>query len=681
MVENIQFIPNRLTPASENLTEFIRHCRDDLTIYGKDFKWQENYWPAAELTFGNIDQKTRLLKTENLMLTPFIEFAKAYVRYEMAYTLKKNTNLQALRCLERALVLTKGRADLADLNLTVLDRAALIAKEKYSPAVAYRTGRGLAILALLVSEKRLVSGMLHWKNPNKRPIGIQRTGEKAKLLRDKKLPKDDALTALAEIFSSNPSSPRDIFTSSVCAMLMCSPSRISEILSLPIDCGVWDTQRGGKKVYGWRFQPSKGGTPYIKWIPESMETLAQEAISRLKSLSSEARKFARWQEDNPGLFYRHKNCPDVDENKPLSPFEAGLALGIPTHDPNTCNSELRRLGLSGKIGGNTLATLNNWVRRNLPRDFPWYDKACGIRYSEALFCLLDRQLHINYPASPVLLWKPKLETVNDDLATIEKKVGYIKPSIFDRHGYNAEGQKISKITTHQFRHLLNTMAQHGGLSQFEIARWSGRVDFKQNRDYDHMTEFELVDMLRAKDASLTLDRPLEEIAEQLSAKLPITRQEFNTLTMPTAHVTEYGFCTHDFTMLPCQRFRDCLNCTEQVCIKGDRRLDRIKRRYEQVVELKNQAEKNIGLGLAGADRWYEIHDLTAKRLDEMIKILENPKIPNGTIVKLRNDNEFSPLRRAVEIRISASLTPGQPEARLLPELQKIVVEGHGQTSH
>ncbi|EKD74304.1 MAG: hypothetical protein ACD_45C00005G0009 [uncultured bacterium] len=60
-------------------------------------------------------------------------------------------------------------------------------------------------------------------------------------------------------------------------------------------------------------------------------------------------------------------------------------------------------------------------------------------------------------------------------------------------------QKIAKsrenstpIDTHQFRHLLNTMAQRDGLSQSEIARWSGRADIKQNRVYDHMSEFELV---------------------------------------------------------------------------------------------------------------------------------------------------------------------------------------------
>ena len=197
------------------------------------------------------------------------------------------------------------------------------------------------------------------------------------------------------------------------------------------------------------------------------------------------------------------------------------------------------------------------------------------------------------------------------------------------------------------------MGQRGGLGQSEIARWSGRVDVKQNRVYDHMSEFELVDMLRLHDPGLSLDRSLTEIAEQIATQLPMTRQEFNALTIPTAHVTEYGFCIHDYVMSPCQRFRDCLNCTEQVCIKGDRRLDRIRTRYAQVSQLMERARREIAEGSAGADRWYEIHALTEKRLGSLLAILGDPSIKDGAIIRLNNDQEFSPLRRALDAKAIA----------------------------
>lgn len=62
------------------------------------------------------------------------------------------------------------------------------------------------------------------------------------------------------------------------------------------------------------------------------------------------------------------------------------------------------------------------------------------------------------------------------------------------------------------------MAQRGGMSQIEIARWSGRVEVKQNRVYDHMSEFEIVDILRKKDSELVLHGSLEELREEISKR-------------------------------------------------------------------------------------------------------------------------------------------------------------------
>jgi hypothetical protein len=47
-------------------------------------------------------------------------------------------------------------------------------------------------------------------------------------------------------------------------------------------------------------------------------------------------------------------------------------------------------------------------------------------------------------------------------------------SIFARYGFTeADGSPI-KLTSHMFRHWLNTLAQQGGMGEHEIARWFGR---------------------------------------------------------------------------------------------------------------------------------------------------------------------------------------------------------------
>lgn len=680
MTNIIEFVPLHEKSTQKNLEEFIRMCREDLTVFGKDLDWNLNYWKKPGVTFGNVDQKTSKLSEENVLCEPFLQFAKAYFRYIQGRNPSQHyVQLRALKCLERALVNSGRTTAIDNVDIGVFDAAADIARASYSAGTGYHSGRELEAIAKFITEKNLVSTRMDWKNPIGRPTDTIRTGRKAKELREKKLPETDALYALADIFAKNSNVSRDVFTTSVAAMLLCAPSRISEVLSLPLDCEVQDKKEDGVSVSGWRFQPGKGGTPLIKWIPEAMETLAKEAILRIKELTTEARAVALWYEKESNGFYRHKGCPDVPENEPLTIVQAAAALGIDREHPSSCADALGKYGLSAINGGNTLADLNQWLRARLPDGFPWFDRARGIRFSQALFCMLRHQLRDDFSTSPVLLWKPTANTFNEDLCGKEKVPGKLTLSIFDRHGFNDGRENALKVTSHAFRHLINTMSQRGGMSQSEIARWSGRIDVKQNRVYDHMSEFELVEMLRKHDTSLVMPSHLTEMAEQVTKRLPMTTQEFNSLVIPTAHITEYGFCIHDYVMSPCQRFRDCLNCSEQVCIKGDRRIERIKERRLQVKSLREDAESEIADGTAGADRWYEIQVLTEKRLNSLVEIFDDPTVENGTIIQLNNDNEFSPLLRVLESKMrpkALKLTSSHSK----PELNNEQGVGNGKAS-
>ncbi len=75
----------------------------------------------------------------------------------------------------------------------------------------------------------------------------------------------------------------------------------------------------------------------------------------------------------------------------------------------------------------------------------------------------------------------------------------------------------------------------------------------------------MVAQAEALDTSLALFGPVGVVNNHL----PVTIQEFNTMEKGAAHITEFGLCIHDYTMSPCEKYRDCLNCTEQVCIKGE----------------------------------------------------------------------------------------------------------------
>ncbi len=677
MAEILQFKPKTTVTAAENLEAFITKCRNELTVFGSDLNWENPVWPNITV-FAKLGIITRKPIQEEVQDPEFINFAKAYFRYQQGHrpTGTKNES-KALRAIEASLLQVNGNANIDGLSISVLDEAAELARQHYSVGAAYHCGREIERLAQFVVENRLVSSAVqNWVNPIKRAEDKNKTGREAKKNREEKLPSDIALNALAEIFANDPINERDIFTTSVFAMLMSAPSRITEVLALPADCEVFETDREGIERYGWRFFAGKGYESDIKWIPSVMVVVAKTAVARAKSLSENARQLAKWIETHPDKFYRHANCPDVADDEPLTMEQACMALGFAHDTPKAWRSSLGGRGLAKEDGVHTLNSLWQHIMERLPDGFPWFDKDKGIKYSTALFALNANQFHGNRGCLPVGLHKPTNNFFNSDLSPREALDGK-HVSIFDRYGYRSENGERVKLTSHQARHLLNTIAQRGGLSNLEIAKWSGRADVKQNRTYNHMTEYELVGIAERLDPTKALFGPVGVVAKHL----PVTMQEFNTLEHAAVHVTEYGYCVHDFTMSPCEKFRDCVNCSEQVCIKGDEteKLDRIKQRLEKSERLFSLAETAVESGEMGADRWYQYHKKTVIRLRELVAILENPDIENGAQIKLRG-NDFSQLRRVAEKKsIEAIEQKGKEskEAVMLDDLTTLLGGGLG----
>jgi len=194
-----------------------------------------------------------------------------------------------------------------------------------------------------------------------------------------------------------------------------------------------------------------------------------------------------------------------------------------------------------------------------------------------------------------------------------------------------DGSPIN-LSTHQFRHYLNTLAQAGGLSQLDIAKWSGRKDIRQNAAYDHVTPGQMVQKIRdAIGDDSTMFGPLAELAK----KTLIPRDEFARLVVPTAHTTELGYCIHDYTMSPCQQHRDCIHCTDLICVKGDEEKERrLRQQLEEARDLLRRADEATKDGYYGSDRWLEHHASTVERLSQLCSIIDDPKVPIGAVIQL-----------------------------------------------
>lgn len=649
------FTPKHQLASQANLDEFVVLCRDKLTVFGAQLDWYSHEWPGV----GNFTKKgapSRGYKPEQLLSPEIMSFAKAYVRYQQGHSPTKLKNeFKAIRCIEQSLLEKKGRADITLVDIDVMDGAAAVARTY--EATAYQAGISLVRLLEFLNESGIVAAPIVWRNPIGKPKEIHGTDEASKSKRESKMPPPGSLEAMAEMFFNDLEAPRDRFTTAIFAMCLCAPSRISEIQDLPLNCLHYGTTPKGEEGLGFRFYAGKGYESDIKWLPTILIPVAEEAVRRLTELSAPGRALAKWFENHPDKFYRHEGCPNVGEHSPLTDQQVCQAIGIAEGDDPSrpvrayfADYEPYKALLANDERP-TLAFLNEYCHSKLPAGWPWLNRERHIRYSDALCCYRRHELRLDFNPSPVGIWAPGKSTFTTDINFIDGQ----ETSIWERHGYkNADGSPIHMVS-HQIRHYLNTLAQRGNLSQLDIARWSGRKNIDQNAVYNHMGDEEYLDMAREAGIGGALAK--------VRANAPVTFADLNSVGEGIAHVTDYGFCVHDFAMLPCQKHRDCLNCTEQVCVKGEgMKLERLRVHREGIRLQLAKAQSADAEGIYGADRWTQHQLKTLERTDQLITILENPEIPDGTIVRLSNDQEFSPLKRAVAARSSTPKLPDQSAA-------------------
>ncbi|EKO1596171.1 DNA-binding protein, partial [Salmonella enterica] len=455
--------------------------------------WEQYVWKGY-VTFRKIGVGHKAFNSKDAMNEDFLDFAKAYIRYQHSLKPLKNygATMMALRCLEQSLLQVLNSGLIYNVTAVVFDEAMQIGSKYFEGNVLAQCGIQLEKLSKFLCEHNLVkSGYISWKNHVKQKVKNNYLPEIEDYHRNDKLPDETALLAIADIFSKNDEllSPRDKFTSAVFALLLCCPSRISEILALPADCEITQKDEKGVERYGLRFYSVKGYGPNIKWIPQVMIPVAKKAIRRLLSLSQNARELAQWCEKYPDKFYRHELCPKVDEKLKLTVVQVCHALGYPLHDRKSCVLKIKRTSLDGGksfLNSNdynySLSELWEMISSGFSRDFPWYDEEKSIRFSNALCLLNPRQFSLSQMSDIYSFYKPTKGFFFNDIQNKMRHESGFK-NIFARYGYyDIEGKPLL-IRSHQPRHLLNTIAHYGEMSELDIAKWSGRVNVNQNRVY------------------------------------------------------------------------------------------------------------------------------------------------------------------------------------------------------
>ncbi|HDX8604868.1 DNA-binding protein [Klebsiella pneumoniae] len=620
----ILFKSKKQLTAENNYNEFIKFCRYQLSGLTQTQDWEQYVWKGY-VTFRKIGVGHKVFNSKDAMHEDFLDFAKAYIRYQHSLKPLKNYGaiMMALRCLEQALLQVLSNALIYNVTAVVFDEAMQIGSRHFEGNVLAQCGIQLEKLSKFLCEHNLIKlGYISWKNHVKQKVKNNYLPEVEDCHRNDKLPDETALLAIADIFSKNDEllSPRDKFTSAVFALLLCCPSRISEILALPADCEITQKDEKGVERYGLRFYSVKGYGPNIKWIPQVMIPVAKKAISRLLSLSQNARELAQWCEKYPDKFYRHELCPKVDEKLKLTVVQVCHALGYSLHDRKSCVLKIKRTSLDGGKSflnssdyNYSLSELWEMISSGFSRDFPWYDEEKSIRFSNALCLLNPRQFSLSQMSDIYSFYKPTKGFFFNDIQNKMRHESGFK-NIFARYGYyDIEGKPLL-IRSHQPRHLLNTIAHYGEMSELDIAKWSGRVNVNQNRVYNHVSEEDMLDKIKAIKLNGSNYCQSETIPTN---ELTI---DFDNLNQGAIHLTEFGYCVHNYLVKPCAKINQFVECdNETLDMKSVDRI-RLQSVREKIMQLKRITKIAYENGDYGADKWLQHHE---KNLERINKLLNN----------------------------------------------------------
>lgn len=668
MADLVTFVPQADLNAQSNLAGFIDLCKSRLTIFDQSLDFEADSWDVSDtiklpgktsalrLVFSNLDTCNKSVLV--MMREPFKSFAKSYMRYQhgMKPTDDVGKRMGALRALEAALLET-GTADPVRIDSRVLHRAAQLLGGRGAPTVAYRTGGQLEIIANFLCDNHLTAVPTRWRNPLKRPVDTVRVGKEADERRAAKMPTQAALDALPKVFLLA-TEPADVLVSSTTAILCSAPDRISELLDVPVNCEVRQKREGSDEdAYGLRWWPAKGAAPMVKWIIPSMAGVVEEAVGKIRRLTDEARKVALWYEENPTQLYLTEDSEHFRAKEWLSMADVGelvFADPVPRTTPGAwCDTNRVPKQIHGKKAYVRFADVEVAVLQQLPRGFPVADEKTGLKYSDVLFVIQRNALETSKARFRCVIERVTHPHIHNRLGA-RSTTGV--QSIFDRYGfYEPDGNSI-RVNTHRFRHYLNTLAQAGGMSQLDIAKWSGRKDVRQNRYYDHETPAAVVARIRTAVGDDT--RMFGPLATGPRATL-IKRDEFARLKVPTAHATDFGYCIHDYVMSPCQMHRDCLNCGEQVCVKGESEKERrIHQAHAEATRLLAMAEQADADGDLGASEWAEHHRVQLARTTALLEVLNDPAVPRGAVIQLRPADIPSRLDLAVQARALLPLPIG-----------------------
>jgi hypothetical protein len=579
---------------------------------------------------------------------PFADFAKAIIRTrasERGLSFKGQTHMiGALRFLYDSLHQT-GTSDPTLLTRKTFAMAIAAVRTTTKGWTIYHMGRALEEIARWIDEREITQAEINFLNPIPCPgngDGLDAESQARGLL---KMPSAAAIEALAEI-SQNPTNEKERIVIRIIDLLVIGAFRIGEVLTLPLDCWVETpalddsgevkkNPLNGEPIIrcGIRYWPEKGGLPYLKWLPDIAVPVAKRAVTELAELCSEARLVARTLETHPNRV----PLPGVKKaDQLLSRLELMQILGL--REYSAVGGFLKRIGVTP------------YSRKRKGRGHP----TCLHRAKDVEKALLKRRGEL------LILRRPggKFQTLSQSLCVMFKNqfrsraatlrflpeligVGPIRDalgnrnagSVFEIRGLTEPDGSPLVIKTHAFRHWLNTLLDRGGLSDVELARWSGRRSIDQNAAYKHGTVEQRVSWARDMIREGKLQGPAADIYHSIND--PVEKEQFLATFVNVALFTPYGVCIHDYALDPCPYHLNCLGgCSEYLRTKGDKDEEKNIKAVRDFHLVQLQRVKAKAVKNAGKIQNYKAHCGRIVKGAKAALADDLKNVPDGKLVKV-----------------------------------------------
>lgn len=507
------------------------------------------------------------------------------------------------------------------------------------PSQRFRMGAGLSYLGKLYNKYGLSSQRIKYtRNPHARP---ERSSKPL-------LPDLESCRLLAEGFKS-PKNTFETLVTSAFALLNYAPSRASEIVTLDVNCV---TDLDG---FGLRFpSPAKRGTAIVKRAPcIEFEQIVRLAVDRLIANSKIIREVAAWYAIKPDELYIPENLKGLRNKSAFCAAEALAIIGfvrddkltsvnLHTHRPKSPMYYLMPPGLSRLFEGEILTKgdeikvpvtgnavisrgrLLSWVKGHFGSTFPYVDGVSEVLFKDSIFV---------YPYSslmPVTKVYWRCEYVPNFFSSSKLQMH------FNRLFFRSIGRDDLSLGTHMLRHLLNTLAQTKHIDQRIIAMWSGRSSVEQNSDYDHRAMEEKTEAIDADSMSLNYEFGgfLNDLYSVEYQGTGISTEQFFKEVVGSLHVTELGFCRHNYVSGPCPNVFQCIDCTEHCFTKSERGRAAASKMVQKLIPVLESARIAAANHEPGANKFLEVHERKLSRCQKQLDMCEAADIPAGALCAL-----------------------------------------------